>query len=266
MSECIVRYRQIRGLPRRQQDALLFGIQVLQADDVSGQVTCAEPVLVGVADGVARSPQAERMSCQLLECCAAAYRHGQTAFNAKLIRRAQRILSLPAAGGSLPPESASTIVLAEIRNGMVTVLNTGDSRAYVIDKTTGEHRRVSKDHTTFQQLKDDGEIPADAQDCDFGSIAMGVLEAVTAAHMGDEDFLVHMGYARLKSADVVLLCSDGVTGYLSDARIGDTVRYAYTEDLDPGRCITDLVERAGAEDNTTVVVVESALPVDPENQ
>jgi serine/threonine protein phosphatase PrpC len=75
------------------------------------------------------------MSRRLLQCCAVAYQHGRTAFNAKLIRRAQRLLSLAAAGGSLSPESASTIVLAEIRNGMLTVLNTGDSRAYVIDKT-----------------------------------------------------------------------------------------------------------------------------------
>jgi protein phosphatase len=238
-------------------------MEIHQGNDLTGQVACAEPVLVGVADGVARSPQAERMSRRLLQCCAVAYQHGRTAFNAKLIRRAQRLLSLPDAGGRLPPESASTIVLAEIRNGMVTVLNTGDSRAYVIDKTTGEHRRVTKDHTTFELLKDDGEIPADAQDCDFGSIAMGVLEAVTAAHMGDEDFLVHMGHTRLQKDEVVLLCSDGVTGHLSDARIGDSVAFAYAFDEDPGQCIIELVERAGAEDNTTVVV-EPELTADSE--
>ena len=239
-------------------------MEIHQGNDLTGQVACAEPVLVGVADGVARSPQAERMSRRLLQCCAVAYQHGRTAFNAKLIRRAQRLLSVAATGGSLSPESASTIVLAEIRNGMVTVLNTGDSRAYVIDKTTGEHRRVTKDHTTFELLKDDGEIPADAQDCDFGSIAMGVLEAVTAAHMGDEDFKVNMGYTRLQKDEVVLLCSDGVTGHLSDDRIGDTVVFAYAFDEDPGQCIIELVERAGAEDNTTVVVVEPELAADSE--
>lgn len=56
MSDYIVVYNQIRGTPAEQQDALLVATEVQQEDSVSGRIACAEPILVGVADGVASTP------------------------------------------------------------------------------------------------------------------------------------------------------------------------------------------------------------------
>lgn len=248
-------YRQIRGAPPLQQDALLVGGRVRQEDGLAGKAAADPPFIVGVADGVASTPKAERMSRRLLEEVERAYRQGDGAFNARLIRRAQREVSRDVGSGRLRRESASTLVLAERKGDYVTVLNTGDSRAYVIDCTTGELRRLSKDHTAFQLLKDEGALPADARDCDYGSVATGLLEAVTATPMGDEDFEVHMDYTRLRDNQFVLLCSDGVTAHLRDEEIAAEVVAAHGAGEDACARIVERVRERGASDNTTVIVI-----------
>ncbi len=257
-TELRISYSQIRGIPRAQQDALLVGITVEQQDTIDESTSAGSnaPTLVGIADGVASTPHAARMSRRLLASIAAAYRQGVVAFNARLIRRAQVAVSAAVATGELSDESASTIVLAEIKNGIVTVLNTGDSRAYLIDRITGARSRLSKDHTSFELLKADGEVPSDAEECDYGSVATGLIDAVTAAPMTDDEFQVHMGYARLQPDHVVLLCSDGVTAHLGDAEIAEQVVQATASGEEPCKRIIELVRTRGASDNTTVVLVE----------
>jgi protein phosphatase len=205
---------------------------------------------------VAATPKAERISRWLLEGIARYYRQGDVAFNARLIRQAQSDLTPSVQSDELDPESATTVVLAEIRNGYATVLNTGDSRAYLIDKITGKFRRLSKDHTVFELLKKEGEIAPAAQDCDFGNLATGLLEAVTAAPMAEQDFEVHMDYARLQENQVVLLCSDGVTAHLRDSEIAVEVVKANFLGQDACERIVDTVLDRGASDNTTVVLVQ----------
>jgi protein phosphatase len=249
-------YRQIRGAPPQQQDALLMGDTVLQGDDLGGETDDAPPLILGVADGVASTPQAERLSARLLLEIAHGYRQDGAAFNARLIRRAQTQLVQDVRAGRLKPSSACTGVLAEVKNDYVTVLNTGDSRAYLIDRLTGELCRLSKDHTAFQLLKDEGELPADAQDRDYGNVATGLLEAVTAAPMADQDFQVHMDYARLRDSQLVLLCSDGVTAHLSDDEIAAEVVAADGAGADPAASIVARVHERGASDNTTVIAAQ----------
>jgi len=249
-------YRQIRGAPPQQQDALLVGERVLQGDDAAGVAEHAPPLIVGVADGVAATPHAERLSARLLLEIAHGYRQDGAAFNARLIRRAQTQLVQDVRAGRLKPSSACTVVLAEVKNDYVTVLNTGDSRAYLIDRLTGELRRLSKDHTAFQLLKDAGELPAGAQDRDYGSVATGLLEAVTAAPMADQDFQVHMDYTRLQENQLVLLCSDGVTEHLRDDEIAAAVVAANGAGADPAALIVARVSERGASDNTTVITIQ----------
>jgi serine/threonine protein phosphatase PrpC len=225
---------------------------VYQVDHLAEEAYADQLLLIGIADDVVATPRAAKMSVALLQAVAAAYRQGRLHFNAKLIRRAQET---PSKQG-LPRQSASTVVLAEIRDRCVTVLNTGDSRACLIDKVTGAHRRLSKDHTTFELLKEQGELPENAQDCDCGNLATGLLEAVTAAPTADQDFAVHMGYARLGDDDVVLLCSDWVTAHLRDAGIADEMVTASGLGQDLGKRIIDLVRDHGMSDNTTLIVVQ----------
>jgi protein phosphatase len=197
------------------------------------------------------------MSQRLLEEVAAAYWQEHLAFNAKLIRRSQTALSPDVRARRLAHESATTVVLAEFRNGTITMLNTGDSRGYLIDRTTGQFSRLSKDHTTFELLKDGGEIPVDAQDCDYASLATGLLEAVTAAPMADEDFAVHMGYVRLQENQVVLLCRDGVAAHLRDAEIAAEVIAALGAGENACARIVERVRTRDACDNATVIVIET---------
>jgi protein phosphatase len=259
-------YQQIRGAPPLQQDALLVGGRVHQEDELVGREAADPPFIVGIADGVAATPKAERMSRRLLGEVERSYRQGDGAFNARLIRRAQWEVSRDASKGRLRRESACTVVLAKVEDGRVTVLNTGDSRAYVIDGVTGGLRRLSKDHTAFQMLKDSGDLPPEAQDCDYGSVATGLMEAVTATPMGDEDFKVHMDYTALGETQIVLLCSDGVTAHLRDEEIAAEVVAARAAGEDACARLVERVRERGASDNTTVIVITPEERGSPEKE
>ena len=93
-----------------------------------------------------------------------------------------------------------------------------------------------------------------------------VVEAVTAAPLAEQDFEVHMDYARLQENQVVLLCSDGVTAHLRDNEIAVELVKANFLGQDACKRIVDAVLDRGATDNTTVVIVDKISDESGENE
>jgi serine/threonine protein phosphatase PrpC len=121
----------------------------------------------------------------------------------------------------------------------------GDSRAYLL--RDGALRQITRDHSESQDLVDRGVLdPEEAKLWPRRNVltrALGVSDAAELEIVSD----------RLAAGDVLLLCSDGLTGHLDDAEIAVVV----AED-DPqavsDRLIALTLER-GARDNVTVVVL-----------
>ncbi len=150
-----------------------------------------------------------------------------------------------------------TTVTAILRAGnKLAMAHLGDSRAYLL--RDGELNQVTTDHTFVQHLVDTGRISADeAETHPQRNVVMRVLGDF------DIDLTPDMSVREAKPGDRWLLCSDGLSGFVSQETIAQTL--ADTDDVDA--CADHLLQlalRAGSTDNVTVVVADvvdvDALP------
>jgi len=127
--------------------------------------------------------------------------------------------------------------------GMVHI---GDSRAYLLRES--EFVQITRDDTYVQLLVDEGRItPEEANTHPQKSLLMRALDGRDA----DPEYSVRQAV----SGDRYLLCSDGLSGVVSDETIASTMR----EYSDPNQCAERLVQlalRGGGPDNITVIVAD----------
>jgi protein phosphatase len=141
-----------------------------------------------------------------------------------------------------------TTVSAMIRvGGQVAIAHIGDSRIYLFRE--GELSQITNDHTFVQRLVDSGRITAEeAAVHPRRSVLMRVLGDVDAAPEIDTDVFATV------AGDRWLICSDGLSSYVSDDRIAKVL----TSTADPVAATELLIKESldnGAPDNVTVVVV-----------
>ncbi len=142
-----------------------------------------------------------------------------------------------------------TTITALLRSGdRLALAHIGDSRAYVLsgDKFT----QVTRDHTFVQWLIDQGRItPEEADVHPQRSVVMRVLGDV------DADDEIDSSVREAKVGDRWLLCSDGLSGFVSDETLERTLSDAET----PDDCADQLIQlalRAGGQDNITCIVAD----------
>lgn len=121
----------------------------------------------------------------------------------------------------------------------------GDSRVYRIRE--GEIEQLSRDHTEAQELINTGVLTREQAKVwprrNVITRAVGIFD--------DPELEVESG--EIEPGDVFLVCSDGLTGHLSDDDIRDRVAKTRPQDA-CDRLIADTLER-GASDNVTVVII-----------
>lgn len=148
-------------------------------------------------------------------------------------------------GGREGPHAGmgSTATLAGLLEGCVYVAQVGDSRAYLV-----RHRhvgRLTRDQSLVQDLIDSGVLEeGDAQGVARNMIlqALGPTPEVEPA----------VTYHELRRGDVLLLCSDGLSGVVGD----EEIRTAVSETSDCAalcKRLVDLANERGGPDNITVV-------------
>jgi protein phosphatase len=127
--------------------------------------------------------------------------------------------------------------------GMVHI---GDSRAYLL--RDGELTQITRDDTYVQLLVDEGRITElEADTHPQKSLLMRALDG--------RDAEAEYSLRQVVAGDRYLLCSDGLSGVVSDETIASTLR-EYSE---PNQCAERLVQlalRAGGPDNITVVIAD----------
>ena len=169
--------------------------------------------------------------------------------NAEVYRRGQT-------GDQAVAGMGSTVVLAVVRNtpagSELVVGHVGDSRAYLFRH--GELRRLTRDHSAVQRLVDMQIVTPDQArshpDASVLTRALGQQPEVTMDVMSPE---------LLQADDVVLLCSDGLHGYVND----DPIRAELESPRPPAEIARSLVQlalRSGSDDNITVQVLRAADP------
>jgi protein phosphatase len=149
------------------------------------------------------------------------------------------------------PELAGmgTTVTAILRAGnKLAMVHLGDSRGYLL--RDGVLTQVTTDHTFVQHLVNTGKItPEEAETHPQRSVVMRVLGDF------DVDIAPDLSVREARAGDRWLLCSDGLSGFVS----GETIARTLYELPDVDTCAERLVQlalRAGGGDNVTVVVAD----------
>jgi len=142
----------------------------------------------------------------------------------------------------------STVVCVLVRDSKAMVAHMGDSRAYRL--RAGKLQQLTRDHTLIQLLLQSGEItPEEAAT----HPARGQL--TRSVGMAGEP-LTQVRLLQLKPGDLLMLCTDGLTGMLS----GDQILSILNKPVSlPKRCrrLVDAANEAGGRDNITVLLLLS---------
>jgi len=141
----------------------------------------------------------------------------------------------------------TTLTAALAGEGSFILAHVGDSRAYLL--RSGGLDQLTEDHSWVGEMVRRGELtPAQAAVHPHRSVITRVLGSGGELQPDIVDVSVQEG-------DRILICSDGLTGMLSDDDIAGILR----QDGDPQSVARLLVQGAlagGGEDNVTVVVVD----------
>ncbi len=139
----------------------------------------------------------------------------------------------------------TTVVAAIIADDSVYVAHAGDSRAYIL--SNGSLNQITKDHSFVQEMVDRGRLtPDEAKDDPRKNI-------ITRALGVNDELRVDFCEEFINKDDVVLICTDGLTNYVTVDEIVSLI-----SDGDFNNFAERLINRAnenGGGDNITVVTM-----------
>ena len=148
----------------------------------------------------------------------------------------------------------STLTAAVIWNGHAYLAQVGDSRAYLF--RGGRLVQLTEDQTLVRELINQGSItPEQAR--------VHPQRSVITQALGGSEVNVILGKATLRRGDRLLLCTDGLHGELSDARIEGILALGLPAEPTLERMLEEALA-AGGRDNITALLLElgdSAFPL-----
>lgn len=219
---------------------------------------CVSPRLVAVADGVGGAAAGEVASgLAVRKMLALAGRRLEQQLELELsaaVADANDVIEFVI---SYDPELAgmgTTLTAVALSNdGDYLIANVGDSRTYLL--RDGRLRRLTRDHSMVQMLIDRGALSEeDARSHPQRSIVLEALDGVRRT-------LPPIESLKARAGDRLLLCSDGVSDYLSDDRIALTLAFADAEVA--ARELARLALVHGGRDNVTAVIADVNVRTDP---
>jgi protein phosphatase len=150
----------------------------------------------------------------------------------------------------------TTLALAVVADGAIYPYNLGDSRIYALRSGRfARFWRISEDHTLAAQKVQMGILTEEESERDRGrhvlTRCLGVFEDETTVEPAVAAPLPIGENCRL------LLCSDGLTDMVPDARIEEILRTSPTAEDAAERLLAEALENGGR-DNATCVVVDAA--------
>lgn len=162
------------------------------------------------------------------------------------IKRANAAIHQRAAENMLRSGMGTTCVAAVLRGNTAYIANVGDSRAYLIRQ--GQVKQISLDHSWVAEQVRAGLLTEEQ------ARTHAQRNVITRSLGTQPDVEVDVFRETIQAGDTVVLCTDGLSGLVSDE---DLVRIV--EQSVPQESVYHLVERAnenGGPDNITAIVVQ----------
>jgi protein phosphatase len=142
----------------------------------------------------------------------------------------------------------TTLAAAAINEDKICVAHVGDSRVYRIQN--GEIARLTRDHSLLEQFKEINPGMTREEENNFPH-----KNVITRALGLTDDVEVDVKEYELKPGDQYLLCSDGLSGHVTDEEILEVVSESAGDIKGAVARLIDLANEAGGNDNITVVLL-----------
>jgi len=219
---------------------------------------CVSPRLVAVADGVGGAAAGEVASgLAARKMLALAGRRLERSLELELsatVADANDVIEFVVSCDPALAGMGTTLTAVALSNdGDYLIANVGDSRTYLL--RGGRLQRLTRDQSLVQALIDRGSLSEEeARRHPQRSVVLEALDGVRRA-------LPPVQSVKARAGDRLLLCSDGVSDYLSDDQIALTLAIA-----DAGVAVRELARLAlehGGRDNVTAVIADIVVRTDP---
>lgn len=146
----------------------------------------------------------------------------------------------------------TTIVAALFYNNRVAVGHIGDSRLYRFRGNSLE--QVTKDHSFVQELIDKGlYTKEEARSSNRKNVVTRALGVGPSVEAEVQEF-------KVKSGDIYLMCSDGLTDMVPDAEIEAELRKFSGNLAEVAGSLINMANDNGGKDNVTVVLARAIKP------
>ena len=143
---------------------------------------------------------------------------------------------------------ATTVAAVLVDADVANLAHVGDSRIY--RWSDGEMTLLTSDHSWVNEQIQTGVIsPEQARSHPLRNV-------VTRALGGRTDLLVDVQAVTMKSGDVLLLCSDGLTTMIPDEDIAAILDRADGDVVSGAKALVDEANERGGEDNITVILLK----------
>ena len=150
--------------------------------------------------------------------------------------------------GSIYGSMGTTMVMAFYYNGHCYIGNVGDSRAYLFDKEVKELYQITEDHSLVYENMKQGLITEE-------EMKKSNQKNIITRNLGFKDTVnVDLFQREVKPKDKILLCSDGLCGYVDHKKIEEICSYD-SGDKVISECIKES-HKTGGLDNISVILLE----------
>jgi protein phosphatase len=216
-----------------------------------GEALLSQGALFLVCDGVGGAAQGEVASQRAVTTILDSYYNLPTDAPpaARLVAAIRRANTAVYQGNLGQPEErymATTVVAALVIQSMLIVVHAGDSRAYMV--RGGRAYRLTEDHSLVAKMVQAGEItPEEAENHPWRNRILRSLGPSETVKLEPQSF-------SLLPGDRIVLCSDGLTRYVSDAELGEMVSVYPAQRA--ARHLIDLANGRGGKDNISVIIAD----------
>jgi protein phosphatase len=215
-----------------------------------------EPVFV-VADGMGGARAGEVASQMVVDAFSAGLPDDGTPEErlSMVVQRANREIHERSHKESERAGMGTTVTAAYLDEDALSLAHVGDSRAYLL--RDGELSRLTEDHSLVEELLRGGKLTEEE------ALEHPQRSVITRA-LGIEPIVeIDTWTYPLRPADIVLICSDGLTSMIPEHQVRDAIMQSRSLSEAADRLITE-ANAAGGRDNITVVLfrVEDAGDVE----
>jgi serine/threonine protein phosphatase PrpC len=139
----------------------------------------------------------------------------------------------------------TTVTAAYVGEGEVTVAHVGDSRAYLL--RGGDLIRLTRDHSLVDELVRRGKLTEEQAE------SHPQRSVITRALGPEPEVEVDVQVYQAHAGDLFMLCSDGLTAMVPEARVKPIIEGASSLE-EAGRELIAAANEAGGRDNITVIL------------